>query len=234
MKKTSTSILILTIFIMVVIFTLSSCSTCNHVWNEATCTEPKTCQLCGAVEGSAKGHSEEWIVTKEPTLVSTGEEELMCIRCKKSSDKQTLDKKIPRVENDHFNFTDEEFLQWLDYNSTMKVGYTNLGAYDDDQPNTSYSIEVNGNKGILLLNHGSEDKNAKVKAVMVAFDNRTSCTTGVWIGNKIDPNFDSDDAINQLLTGKLYQAANMTGVISKQANGLYIYLLAPTEYYNDL
>ena len=29
----------------------------NHSWNSATCTKPKTCNLCGATSGSALGHS---------------------------------------------------------------------------------------------------------------------------------------------------------------------------------
>ena len=32
-------------------------TTCNHSWNDATCTDPKTCSICGATEGSAAGHS---------------------------------------------------------------------------------------------------------------------------------------------------------------------------------
>ena len=30
---------------------------CNHVWEEATCTFPKTCTLCAAVDGLALGHN---------------------------------------------------------------------------------------------------------------------------------------------------------------------------------
>ncbi len=37
---------------------LSLCACCiNHTWNEATCTDPKTCRKCSATEGSAVGHS---------------------------------------------------------------------------------------------------------------------------------------------------------------------------------
>ena len=34
----------------------------DHTWNNATCTEPKTCSVCGTTEGSASGHTEdtEW------------------------------------------------------------------------------------------------------------------------------------------------------------------------------
>ncbi len=32
-------------------------ATGNHTWNDATCTDPKTCSVCGATEGDALGHS---------------------------------------------------------------------------------------------------------------------------------------------------------------------------------
>ena len=31
----------------------------EHDWIKATCTEPKTCSICGATEGEAKGHKVE-------------------------------------------------------------------------------------------------------------------------------------------------------------------------------
>ncbi len=30
---------------------------CRHTWQEATCTEPKTCTSCGEIQGSANGHN---------------------------------------------------------------------------------------------------------------------------------------------------------------------------------
>lgn len=39
-------------FIMVFtfVFLLTACG-CEHSWNEATCTSPKTCSICGATKG---------------------------------------------------------------------------------------------------------------------------------------------------------------------------------------
>lgn len=31
-------------------------TTCSHIWNNATCTEPKTCSVCGESDGTAIGH----------------------------------------------------------------------------------------------------------------------------------------------------------------------------------
>lgn len=44
----------------------SSDVVCNHQWAEATCTEPRTCTLCGATEGEALGHKWEDATCTEP------------------------------------------------------------------------------------------------------------------------------------------------------------------------
>ncbi len=33
----------------------------THTWVAATCTEPKTCSVCGKTEGAAKGHNYQWV-----------------------------------------------------------------------------------------------------------------------------------------------------------------------------
>ena len=45
---------------------------CSHQWKEATCTDPKTCSLCGATDGQALGHNFEG-----ETCVKDG----VCSRC---------------------------------------------------------------------------------------------------------------------------------------------------------
>ncbi len=54
-----------------VCFALLGCGH-EHVWKEATCTEPKTCSECGETEGEALGH--DW---KEATCT----EPMTCARC---------------------------------------------------------------------------------------------------------------------------------------------------------
>ena len=52
------------------------CETEGHIWQEATCTEPKTCSVCGETEGDALGHS--WIdatCTEPKTCSVCGETE---------------------------------------------------------------------------------------------------------------------------------------------------------------
>ena len=41
--------------VLAFIFSMAACA-CKHEWQEATCTSPKTCTLCGEAEGEAAGH----------------------------------------------------------------------------------------------------------------------------------------------------------------------------------
>ena len=53
----------------------------DHVWKEATCTDPKICQRadCGATVGKAKGHNfSEWVTVTEPTTTEEGLKERTC------------------------------------------------------------------------------------------------------------------------------------------------------------
>lgn len=45
---------------------------CEHVWADADCTTPKTCSVCGAVEGEALGHTEEILAAKDATCDEAG------------------------------------------------------------------------------------------------------------------------------------------------------------------
>lgn len=44
--------------VMVVSLALTGCQKpCEHEWKDATCDQPKTCELCGATEGAPVGHT---------------------------------------------------------------------------------------------------------------------------------------------------------------------------------
>lgn len=94
-------------FIASFLFLLSACG-CKHEWEEATCTEPKTCTKCGEIEGEPLGHNWteatctepktcsrcgetdgeplghdvlKWTVTEESTCSKAGVESGECTRC---------------------------------------------------------------------------------------------------------------------------------------------------------
>lgn len=53
---------------------------CDHAWQDATCTAPKYCPLCGSTAGEAWGHSYKAVVTA-PTCVVEGFTTYSCSRC---------------------------------------------------------------------------------------------------------------------------------------------------------
>ncbi len=67
-----------------------TCSVCGrtrgealgHSWIDATCTKPQTCERCGETTGEALGHQvDEWKTTKKATCTSEGKREGACVRC---------------------------------------------------------------------------------------------------------------------------------------------------------
>ena len=54
----------------------------GHNWQEATCTEPKTCANCKSTDGVALGHSfGNWQMVTEPTCVDEGKMVRTCSNC---------------------------------------------------------------------------------------------------------------------------------------------------------
>ena len=54
---------------------------CNHVWVDATCTAPKTCSICGAVEGTVLDHDWEIISQVDATCTADGSIVYECAAC---------------------------------------------------------------------------------------------------------------------------------------------------------
>ena len=53
--------------------------TSGHQWKDATCTSPKTCSVCGRIDGEAKGHNfGEWVISKNVTETEEGLKERTC------------------------------------------------------------------------------------------------------------------------------------------------------------
>ena len=80
---------------------------CEHEWNDATCTEPKTCSKCGATEGEANPDAHEWDegkVTTEPTCSKAGVKTFTC----KHNAQHTKTEEVAVDENAH-NWGEAEY-----------------------------------------------------------------------------------------------------------------------------
>lgn len=81
----------------------SNCSICGktegeplgHKWSNATCVKPQTCKVCNETKGKALGHDpESWSTITKSTCTAEGEKEAVCKRCGKS-----LVEKIPMTDH---------------------------------------------------------------------------------------------------------------------------------------
>ena len=233
----------------------------NHNYQLATCREPAKCIYCNQYKNDnlgthqfseetgycyycglprnpcANGHTEgDWVATKKATLTNKGTEELFCKVCNELLDSRTIQKKLPQVVDDYFNFTDDELIDWLNDISTANIYHTDLGIFGKDSSNTSYKIVMSdGETGALLLNHGDNGKNGNVQAIMVYFDNTTTADAmATYIGGKIDTTFDPYDAAYNLVSDKSYTAANMTVFELELDDDFIVTVLAPAKYVEDL
>ena len=74
----------------------------EHTWKEATCTEPKTCTVCGATEGALSGHQwDEGTVLYEATCQKIGVKSSACTVCG-----ETQLEKIPKDPANHVGGTE--------------------------------------------------------------------------------------------------------------------------------
>lgn len=87
-------------FLLAVVMIFSLCSAMavqaaaaedhEHDWAKATCTEPKTCKICGATDGEPKGHKvEDWKTTQKATCTEGGIKTGKCERCGETVEKET-------------------------------------------------------------------------------------------------------------------------------------------------
>ena len=212
---------------------------------EPTCTKAgltkgSHCSACGKIlieqiELDILVHIEsEWILTKEATLVDVGVEEIRCTICDKILDSHGTEKKKPKIESDSFNFTDIELIEWLNEETTVSIGYSDLDLFDSD--NTSYRITMSdGEVGALILNHGDNGKSGKICAIMVWFDYWANASAvPIWIGEKISSNFISDDAIWKISYDESYTAGGLTAMRLTLDDDFEVSVLAPTNFLNDI
>lgn len=67
---------------------LSGCG-CRHEWQEATCTTPETCLLCGKTRGEPYGHIQgDWVEIQSPSYEVSGIRVINCPICGEETDRE--------------------------------------------------------------------------------------------------------------------------------------------------
>lgn len=87
---------------------------CKHEWNDATCTTPTTCALCGKTEGDPTGHIPGDMVTGELDFeAKTSQSYQFCLVCSESLHSETVSL-TSMTSGSTFIFTPNQFNEGLE------------------------------------------------------------------------------------------------------------------------
>ena len=121
---------------------------CAHDWIDATCTAPKTCSICGAVEGAALGHSYVETVV-DATCTATGTKTYTCSVCGDSYSEE-----IPMIPHNYVDGICSACGAELPLESTI--------TFDADKTQrTEFGTESQKweHDGLVLINNKGESSN---------------------------------------------------------------------------
>ena len=211
---------------------------------EPTCTksgltEGSHCEVCDEIIIPQKDISKlehtkgKWELTDEATLTDEGTETMYCSVCEAVIDSRDTDKKTPCIVGSSFNFTDDEFIDWIEESSSLEFTL----IYSGDK-NSTYAIHntTTDGTGILLLNHrkGDRDGNICLIAMHMYDDNLQAMKEITYIGEQIDSRFSSDDSFEKLYYDKTYTSANMTTTMLELMDDCNFAVLTPYKYLSDI
>lgn len=114
---------------ILLVLLLAGCS-CQHDWQDATCSTPKTCSKCGETEGDVVAHIQgEWEIVTEATYSTPGVKKAYCTLCGEVLAEESFIKE--RIQNGLFVFSKQELMDMLEdalaeYSDDFKV-------YDDSE-----------------------------------------------------------------------------------------------------
>ena len=126
------------IIVLAMVCSMTACG-CDHQWEEASCTAPKTCTKCGETDGDAAGHTpRSLIVSAVDTENLTMTQDLPCDECGEIIETKTAPTGIAPVDSVIAVSPDE----W--YNCLL----TNISNYGASQ--NLYGYPVESEDGALL------------------------------------------------------------------------------------
>ncbi len=132
--------LYITLCFCLCVFMLTGCG-CKHEWISATCTEPKTCNLCGETEGEVLAHSYgDWVD------VDAENEERICSVCD-FSEVQTVDRKAKLISLLEGHWEDYALIAY-----DQIVTYENVEGLEDGQ--VTFDFDSQGNTTYTFTDSG--------------------------------------------------------------------------------
>lgn len=118
---------------IVVIMSVILCGCCSHEWEEATCTEPETCSLCGETQGEALGHEdaeyEDWEIDAEKLVYY---KEKYCSKCEEYYDRVDGEDVTSFVNNGRLMISASEFADRFDASVMNGYKFYSKETYNED------------------------------------------------------------------------------------------------------
>lgn len=232
MKK----IIILSTLSLFMLFGLVGC-TCNHEWEDATCTEPKTCTKCGKIEGKPLGHiANEEDYAKNDVINAKIVYETKCDRCSKvlSSKEEKIES---FVKEGKFNLSPNDFSNRIDAkldtmsgNSLIaKTAENDAGDFivaigDPSSNKTVAGTMFNENFDSSIISYENKDKNGFKGFFVFSYDDDSFARVLLSVILTVDPSLSFDegkDLATSLLQETTNTKNNITYVITK-SNGSYV------------
>lgn len=133
---------------------------CDHVWTEATASDPKTCLICGETEGEPLFYEED---TSGDDKNLDGNIEKETAQTPMSAEFREL---ISYINNGEFTFTPDEFTSNLD--NCLKSVDGNYGAYigvrDEDNVVSVCIYRVSNSSGVCHIIFMNDDEEFKYES----------------------------------------------------------------------
>lgn len=158
--------------IFCMIFTISVLTgCCDHEWEEATCTEPETCTLCGKIQGEPLGHDEydwsDWYIDATDCVYKRTK---WCDRCESFSSEEIGDSVSSFVENGKFIISEDEFAGRFRTIEAYNSYYDAELDYDGDGPlfssNRTLQYKIKTSGGTLIGMFSFEQPNGEPLTTM--------------------------------------------------------------------
>ena len=158
-----------------------------HEWIEATCTEPKTCRLCGKTIGEPLGHDPGPARTenvKQPTCTVDGrhDEVVCCTRCSAELSRSTVTDPATghHVVNGVCTVCGQKIVAVLYEDSNVKITFRNAERYKYDNTRLEmYFYLQNKTSKTLLIQADAVSLNGYCFKDLIMSDNVAAYSTGL-------------------------------------------------------
>ena len=217
-----------------------TCQTCaltegaplGHNWKASSCTEDQVCLTCSAVGEPAAGHiSGDWVTSKEPTLMESGQNTRSCQVCGEILETLPTDKKEPVINDYNFNFKDEEFIAYVNSFDEVMISPTPIDASEfiSDPSILVYRAYLGSYDSTLLMIY--HDADGYINGYYVAgSDKGLVSVVSLVIAGSIDADVDLDLAVADIVEYGLYATDALAVIPVTFDESVYASFVAPLPY----